>query len=299
MPRKDSYTADEVYEIFRKPDEKRKLWALSLEYKVPYTSLLRRHHKFLHGQNDPDERFTMTPKQEKMLFMFILYLTRRKTPPTATDIRHLGAKMLGRKNMLSSNWFIRYMRHHEVLKKKKLKHLDAPRVIRENGEKLIEDFFEDYLELQATYGFDDDEIYNIDEAGFKIGSATEGATYIVPEEARHIKSYDSSERVTVVEVISKSGKVGLPMLIYKGKNVMAGWIPEGKLKTAVIMETSGSGFMNEKLFLKWLDFHFNKDDGKYRLLIMDGRSYVLYYRGSQQKIGSIQAYTSFISISYD
>lgn len=34
------YYADEVYGIFRNPEDKRKLWALSVEYKVSYSLLL-------------------------------------------------------------------------------------------------------------------------------------------------------------------------------------------------------------------------------------------------------------------
>lgn len=48
-------------------------------------------------------------------------------------------------------------------------------------------------------------------AGFKIGNAKEGKTHIVPEEAFHIKFYDSLECVTVVKVIWKPGKVGKPI----------------------------------------------------------------------------------------
>lgn len=283
MSESQTYTADEVYAIFRELNGERNLWSLSKEFKVSHSSLQRRHQKFLKVLEEPDERLTMSPKEENMLFSYIIYLTKKKNPPSATEIRRIGAKMLEREGMLSSNWFDRFSRNHYDLKTDILINLDfTDDFIRHAGadDEDIKDFFEEYLEIQESYRLDDDHIFIIDEARFKIGgNATEESvdktTYIVSEEdGRRVKgsNNESLKSVTVIEAISKSGKVGKPILIHNTTKSMM----DKESDSPASSEKSKTGSIHEEIFLDWLDSNFANPDDKSccTLLIMnDSTSY--------------------------
>ncbi|RPA92636.1 hypothetical protein L873DRAFT_1708949, partial [Choiromyces venosus 120613-1] len=66
-------------------------------------------------------------------------------------------------------------------------------------------------------------VWNLDEASFKIGELKYQAYGIGPVGTLNNVSYESSELVTVLELISATGDLGKLLLIYKGVNLMEAW----------------------------------------------------------------------------
>ena len=143
-----------------------------------------------------------------------------------------------------------------------------PRV-QENAEGLISQFFKLYADYINIYNILPDNIWNLDEAGFKIGDSTKNIQYLVPNNRPTVISRDTSELVTVLEMISRTGKVGKPFFIYKGVHQMENWFPD-VITENYYCATSPSGYINESIFYEWVSDHFPASEDKWSLLLMDG-----------------------------
>ena len=139
--------------------------------------------------------------------------------------------------------------------------------IQDDAGGLISQFFKLYADYINIYNILPDNIWNLDEAGFKIGDSTKNIQYLVPNNRPTVISRDTSELVTVLEMISRTGKVGKPFSIYKGVHQMENWFP------SVITEeydcaTSPSGFINETIFYEWVSdlifLHLKTNGHSYR-----------------------------------
>ena len=126
-----------------------------------------------------------------------------------------------------------------------------------------------YTDYVDTYNILPDDIWNLDEARFKIGDPTTNIQYLVFNNRPSIASYDSSELVTTSEMISRTGKVGKPFFIYKGVHQMENWFP-GVITGNYDCATSASVFINEPIFNKWVSDRFPASEDKWTLLLMDG-----------------------------
>ena len=169
---------------------------------------------------------------------------------------------------LSNNWLLGFVRRCKYLKLNNGTHLDMPRV-QENAEYLISQFFMLYTDYVDTYNILPDDIWNLDEARFKIGDPTTNIQYLVSNNRPSIASYDSSELVTTLEMISRTGKVGKPFFIYKGVHQMENWFP-GVSTANYDYATSPSEIVNESIFNEWVSDHFPASEDKWTLLLMDG-----------------------------
>ena len=99
------------------------------------------------------------------------------------------------------------------------------------------------------------------EAGVNIGNSTRNIQYVVPKNRPTVISHDTSELVTVLEMISRTGKVGKPLFIYKEVHQMENWFP------AVITKeydyaTSPSRFINEFIINELFLNHFPASEDK-------------------------------------
>ena len=147
---------------------------------------------------------------------------------------------------LSNSWLLEFLRRCKYLKLSKENHLDMSRV-QENAEGLISQFFMLYIDYVDTYNILPDDIWNLDKSGFKIGDSTINIQYLVPSSAPSIVFQDFSELVTVLEMISRTGRGKKPFFIYKGVHQMENWFP-GVITKEYYCATFPSGFINEPIF---------------------------------------------------
>ena len=103
---------------------------------------------------------------------------------------------------------------------------------------------------------------------FKIGDSTRNIQYLVPNNRPTIVSHDTSELETVLEMISRTAKVGKSFFIYKGVHQMKNWFPDVITET-YDCATSPSGFINEPIFHEWVLDHVSTFEDKWTLLLMD------------------------------
>ena len=261
-------------EAFLSPERTKSLRKIAKEYGVSPSTV----HDRANGRKPRAEAYedhqTLSKYQEQLLEGYLIFLAQKKTPLSRMATRKLAGKL--RSNWdpkvtpepLSNSWLLGFLKRCKYLKLNKGNHLDMPRV-RENAEHLISQFFKLYTDYINTYNILPDDIWNLDEAGFKIGDSTRNIQYLVPNNRPTIVSHDTSELVTVLEMISRTGKVGKPFFIYKGVHQMENWFP-GVITENYDCATSPSGFINEPIFNEWVSDHFPASEDKWSLLLMDG-----------------------------
>lgn len=107
---------------------------------------------------------------------------------------------------LSNNWLKGFLSRYKYLKLKLDNHLYLPR-LRKNAENLIWLLFDLYMYYISFYNILPDDIWNLDEAGFRIVELTNKLEILVPDTAPNIISRDSSKLVTVLEMTLKVGSL--------------------------------------------------------------------------------------------
>mgnify|MGYP003099063152 CR=1 FL=1 len=221
-----------------------------------------------------EDHQVLSKYQEQLLEGYLIFLAQKKTPLSRMATRRLAGKLRSNwdphvaPKLLSNNWLLGFVRRCKYLKLNKGRRLDMPRV-QENAGYLISQFFMLYTDYVDTYNILPDDIWNLDEAGFKIGDSTRNIQYVVPKNRPTVISRDTSELVTVLEMISRTGKVGKPFFIYKGVHQMENWFP-GVITENYDCATSASVFINEPIFNEWVLDHFPASENKWSLLLMDG-----------------------------
>ena len=131
-----------------------------------------------------------------------------------------------------------------------------------------------FKELREKYYIFDEDIWNFDETGFRIGIAR--SDFILSTDPiRRIYSSDPDNRESLSsqEAINGVGQSIPPMLIIQGQQILARWFMNN-LANDILITTSPSGVADDWISLQWVK-HFNqhskkKQKGVYRLLIFDG-----------------------------
>jgi hypothetical protein len=170
----------------------------------------------------------------------------------------------------AKDWLIR---EHEFLKTLRSKPLEVKRRAAHQKED-IERHFKEYKRCKDHWGILDEDTYNFDETGCMIGMIA-GSLVIVPADCTAVYIDDPANRelVTSTECISAGGFHIPPMITFKGAYHLRKYF-KNDMDGDILWSRSDSGFVNDKLTLKWLQ-HFdkftkNRTKGRYRMLIFDG-----------------------------
>jgi len=142
--------------------------------------------------------------------------------------------------------------------------------------------FYDFRDVLTKYAIQPDDIWNMDESGFRIGVGR-GHLVITLIKKGPLRAIDPGVRdlVSDVEAISAGGAKIPPMLIIPGINILNKWMQENDLDDDLLLATTESGYSNDEKTFDWLkhfDFHSRKAQvGAHRLLIMDNYGSHLTY----------------------
>ena len=104
--------------------------------------------------------------------------------------------------------------------------------IHESSHSVIQKWFSDVKSMIDKYDIQPQDIYNMDKTGYSIGSIK--AVRIIIDRTQNIRYAahpGRQEWVTIIECISIDGSALLPLIIFKGKSLVHGWIPEETPKT--------------------------------------------------------------------
>lgn len=167
------------------------------------------------------------------------------------------------------DWFRAFLKRHRNISLRKPEGLSRARAAGLN-EKEVKNYFSNLRTVMSDFElFDKPQyLYNVDESGIPLNNRP---LKIVSEKGKRevvcLTNVERGENVTVVACFSASGSYIPPMIIFKGARKKQEFT-DG-LPACSVVEMSDSGYINEELFLKWLE-HFNKFKIPGRvLLIMD------------------------------
>lgn len=249
-------------------------------FKVPRTCLTRRL------QNDNSKKrggqCVFTYEQEKALAERIVRLcdigfgmTREDVMKAAFDFaekNNIKNNFSKTKRIAGKDWFLGFMERHP-LSLRKPQGLSRPRAEGLNPED-VQDYFQKLRRAVTETGTANKPqmIYNVDETGCAMNNhqsqkvvAKTGSKLVIKQ-----TSVERGELVTIVACCNASGHYIQPMAIFKGKKFHKEWEEGFPPGTKVCM--SESGWINEELFLAWLQhFQNNRITGPC-VLVLDGHA---------------------------
>ena len=120
------------------------------------------------------------------------------------------------------------------------------------------EYFEAYRTARKTRGIADEDVWNMDETGFRIGCGR--AHWVISTHSRKpllLTGPDNREYVTSCECISAGGRNIPPMVIIAGVLILEKWPQQNDLNDDVLLTTSPTGYSNDDLAIDWLK-HFDK-----------------------------------------
>ena len=113
-------------------------------------------------------------------------------------------------------------------------------------------WFDTFQKLVQEQGIKQENIYNMDESGFSIGTIESTRIIIDLTLCTKYQAYPGrQEQVSIVECICTDGTILLVFGIFKGKNILQNWIPDTVLNKWFFLANS-KGWTSNLYRLEWL-----------------------------------------------
>jgi hypothetical protein len=275
-PAQEKRISDALNELNSNPSIK--IAGLARKYRVPPSTLRHRRNGRPPASTKGGHNKALNHNQNDALKGYIEFLIYIGQPPTKQAIRIAANKILiasGSTHQVGRDWVTRWLlRHKDFYKTIRPKTLQAERKATHQKSDILQHFL-DFRTAIVKYGIAQDDVYNFDETGFRIGVLQGGSKVIthVATKSVYLSDPDNRESITSVECISAGGEVIPPMIVMAGK-VMLEKHFDNNLDSHTLLGVSESGYSNDVLGLKWLH-HFHrfteaKKKGIWRMLVFDG-----------------------------
>src|SRR5450432_4507289 len=218
--------------------------------------------------------------EEEAIVSWIKQLGEWGWPPRVLQLRKMATELLhakGSKEELGIHWTDRFFARHPELEAKFYGGLDRQRALALDPD-ILTAWFNLYKENITKYNINQCNIYNMDEKGILMGLLHKTKVIVSILEARKgaIRGRiqpRNQEFVTLIECISRTGRLLSPWITFKGKQHNAEWM---QVLQEGYVALSDNGWTDNELGVEWLkqcfDLETRSIDGKPRILIMDGHS---------------------------
>ncbi|KJZ68915.1 hypothetical protein HIM_11701 [Hirsutella minnesotensis 3608] len=170
------------------------------------------------------------------------------------------------------HWIDRFVKRHKY-RLMSQKQLESNRQIAENIPTVIE-WYKKLRNVIQSEGIVEDDIWNMDETGFRIGVGKDQLVVTKRKKAHYFGTPGNRESATAIECISAGGRVLPAFLVLCGIQHQARWYEVMKDHPDTRIAMSPSGYNNDEICLEWI-YHFhehtkNGTKGSKRLLLLDG-----------------------------
>ncbi|RFU36216.1 hypothetical protein B7463_g148, partial [Scytalidium lignicola] len=245
-----------------KNNQIKSMQAAARSFDVPFGTLYDRMRGRPEAFTTYTKAFKMSQLEESSLVQWIISMGNRGMPPRPSGVHSIANALISKRGEPTppSSLTTKYIRKYSYQRAK----CEDP--------KLIQQWFNQFLETKAQYGILDEDIYNFDETGFAMGTI-------------------ATTKVTVIESINTCGWMLPPLVIFKGKHyqlTLTNLLPDDWR-----IEWSDNGWTNNRIGLEWLEKTFElatkeRTKGQYHMLVLDGHGshialeFDLFY--SQHKI---------------
>jgi hypothetical protein len=258
-----------------------KIATVAREFGVSRGRLRSRIEGYLPKKGLPAANKRLSDPEEKALCLYIDRLDRINLsvrPEFITSAANYILKERASKSILEEpplvgpNWTTRFIQRHRYFKQRQKK-MNSDRQSSENIPR-VQEYFKQLQEVCAKEGITPDDIWNMDETGFRIGVGKDQLIVTKRKRAHYFGIPENRESATAIEAISAGGQYIPAFLILSGQLHMAHWYQQPELEPETAITPSTSGYSNDQISLQWLE-HFNrhtkeKTIGAKRLLIVDG-----------------------------
>jgi hypothetical protein len=233
------------------------------DFKVDRSTLSRRHQ----GKQAPRaakavQQQKLNPQQEEELIIYIGELTEGGLPPTREMIKNFASAVA--ESDMGESWVSCFLtRHKTKLTSKWTTGIDRNR--HKADSKARYSMYFDLLHWKMQqYNVDAENIYNMDEKGFLIGTTARSKRVFSKAiwqrgQVRAALQDGSREWITTLACVCADGSF-LPLaIIFEGKAALqSSWVGDVEAgKHQVFLATSPSGWTNNQLGLAWLEQVFD------------------------------------------
>jgi hypothetical protein len=219
----------------------------------------------------------LTNDEEQVIITHILELVARGEPPRLAAVTDMANSLRKERGLaaVGSKWASTFVSRQEELKTVFNRKYDYKQALCEDPE-VIQGWFSLVANIKAKYGIQDNDTYNFDETGFKMGQISGGKVVTdagKPGQAKQIQP-GNWEWVTVIQGINATGWPIPPYIIFKARHHQSNWYKDDSLPQDWVIAISKNGWTTNELGFNWLK-HFDRHTktrtvGTYRMLIING-----------------------------
>ncbi|KJZ69725.1 hypothetical protein HIM_10894 [Hirsutella minnesotensis 3608] len=161
--------------------------------------------------------------------------------------------------VVGSKWTSRFLRRHGYFKKLQKK-LHSERQASEDLTR-VNQYFQNLQKVIQEEGIPPEDIWNMDETGFRIGVGKDQLIVTKRDRAHYFGIPENRESATAIEAISASGAFIPAFLILSGQMHMTSWYQLPELDPDTVIRPTPTGYSNDEISLEWLQ-HFDKHSAK-------------------------------------
>ena len=172
----------------------------------------------------------LTELEEEAITGFVLELASRGFPPSLNVVREMANKLLAARGagVVGNRWPQHFVDRTESLTTRFNRPYDYQRALCEDPV-IIREWFEKLQRVQAEQGILDEDTYNFDESGFRMGKIT-SSLVVTGSEIRRSKPMalqpGNREWATVILGINAAGWAIPPYIIIAAKYHLSAWYEE-------------------------------------------------------------------------
>ena len=229
----------------------------------------------LQKKGQPKINTKLSVVEEKALYRYIDRLDNINLAVRAefvTDAANHILQERGEDSTVGRNWTTRFLKRHRYYRRLQKK-LNADRQASEDVDRVAQ-YFQKLQETIQERGIPPDDIWNMDETGFRIGFGKDQLIVTKRKRAHYFGLPQNRESATAIECIAATGQYIPAFLILSGQLHMSQWYQQQEFHEDTVIAISPSGYSNDQLSLDWLkhyDQHTAKRaKSKNRLLVLDG-----------------------------
>jgi len=203
--------------------EKPSIRKIARQYRLVDSTLRRRIGGARSDRYSRSQRTKLHPKQEEALARWILQMGAWGWRPRSSHIRFMATELL-RKNesedKLGKNWVQTFLSRHPELASMFSQPRDKEYPLRYDEGKLTS-WFQLYLEVLEQYGFQPEDVWNVEEKGFAM--AAQGELRVICSE---YVQRGEKEWVSLIECGCAGGEVFKSWFIFGGKVHQDAWMTD-------------------------------------------------------------------------
>ncbi len=225
---------------------------IAREFRVPYERLRSRLKGYQSKTAVRGLHYrALKPDQESALRQYLTKLDQLGLPArlhlvqsTANALRAQDFPRWNSPPLLSDKWAKRWLDRQSDLFKAKRKPIAADRK-NAHDPKVLQTHFDEFKEVIVKYGITEDDTWNFDETGYRMGIARSDWVVTVDSNRRiYSKDSDNRESLTGIECISGGGKNISSMLIMTEVQLLMPHF-NNDLGDDVLVTTSDTGYSND------------------------------------------------------